>query len=157
MGSNLIRLQIPKTPQAFFNKYPIKQRNLIVLLSKLFMTEDQEGQSDQISVLCKYIRQIIITRPRNVKEANNLFVFYWDEGCLVYWQGQLLNKVRWTHMQNVIRPVIPRESCFCYCCFGVLRPFDTFEVIMGAVSYYNHIVPGQSPRLSAYSFASTRS
>ena len=50
---------------------PIKQRNLIFLLPKLFTTEDQEGQGGQISVLCKYIRQIIITRPRNVKEANN--------------------------------------------------------------------------------------
>ena len=54
---------------------PTKQRNLIFLLPKLLTTEDQEGQSDQISVLCKYIRQIIITRPRNVKEANNSFVF----------------------------------------------------------------------------------
>ena len=54
---------------------PTKQRNSIFLLLKLLTTDDQEGQSDQISVLCKYIRQIIITRPRNVKEANNSFVF----------------------------------------------------------------------------------
>ena len=58
-------------------------------------------------------------------------------------------------MWKVIRPLSPRESCFCYCCIGVLLPFDTFEVILGVVNYYNHTVPGQSPRLSAHSFAST--
>ena len=72
---------------------PINQRNLIFILPKLLTTEDQEGQSDQI-----------ITRLRNVKEANNS-VFDWDEGFLVNWQGQLLNEVRWTHMQKVIRPL----------------------------------------------------
>ena len=53
-------------------------------------------------------------------------------------------------MQKVIRPLSLRESRFCYCCIGVLLPFNTFEVISGAVNYYNHTVLGQSPRLSAY-------
>ena len=51
--------------------------------------------------------------------------------------------------EKVIRPLSPRESrlLFCYCCIGVLLPFDTFEVISGAVNYYNHNVPEQSLRL----------
>ena len=53
-------------------------------------------------------------------------------------------------MQKVIRPLSLRESRFCYCCIGVLLPFNTFEVISGAVNYYNHTVLGQSPRLSVY-------
>ena len=53
-------------------------------------------------------------------------------------------------MQKVIRPLRLRESRFCYCCIGVLLPFNTFEVISGALNYYNHTVLGQSPRLSAY-------
>ena len=53
-------------------------------------------------------------------------------------------------MQKVIRPLSLRESRFCYCCIGVLLPFKTFEVISGAINYYNHTVLGQSPRLSAY-------
>ena len=91
------------------------------------------------------------TRLRNVKEANNSFVFDWEGGLLgIYRQGQLIIEVRWTHMQKVIRPLSLRESRFCYCCIGVLLPFNTFEVISGAVNYYNHTVLGQSPRLSAY-------
>ena len=132
---------------------PTKQRNLIFLLPKLLTTEDQEGQSDQISVLCKYIRQIIITRPRNVKEANNLFVF--DRRGLL---GILMDSCSMKldeHTCKRLSVLSLGESCFCYCCIGVLLPFDTFEVISGAVIYYNHTVPGQSPRLSAHSFAST--
>ena len=34
-----------------------------------------------------------------------------------------------------------RSGC---CCVGVLRPFDTFQVILGAVSKPNHTVPGQA-------------
>ena len=51
--------------------------------------------------------------------------------------------------EKVIRPLSPRESrlLFCYCCIGVLLPFDTFEVILGAVNYYNHNVTEQSLRL----------
>ena len=48
-----------------------------------------------------------------------------------------------------------REKVVFVSCIGVLLPFDTFEVISGSVNYYNHTVPGQSPRLSAHSFAST--
>ena len=84
MGRNL-RLQILKTPQAFFNKWPAKQRNLIFMLPKLLTTEDQNRQSDQISVLCKYIRPLAFSnhsRPRNVKEANNQVIFHPDSECL---------------------------------------------------------------------------
>ena len=38
------------------------------------------------------------------------------------------------------------------CCFvGVLRPFDTFQVISGAVSYSIHTVPGQAS-MAVYQF-----
>ena len=38
----------------------------------------------------------------------------------------------------------PRELDLFVCLIFVLQPFDTFEVISGAVSYPNHTVPGQA-------------